>query len=79
MNAENKGKKAPWRWIVGLLSILYILFLWLKKGVLSVYTTMPQEQILPLAVTTIAVSLIKVVALAGMVLLVKWFLGKMKK
>ena len=79
MNAENKGKKVPWRWIVGLLSILYILFLWLKKDVLAMYTTIPQEQILPLAVTTIAVSLIKVVALAGMVLLVKWIFGKMKK
>ena len=45
----------------------------------GIYTTMPKEQVVPLIVTTILVSLIKVAAIAGGVLLIKWIVSKIKR
>lgn len=52
--------------------------MWVKKDIVSIYETMPDEQILPLVVTTVAVSLLKVIAIAAVILLVKWIVGKIK-
>ena len=57
----------------------YIVFMWVKKDIADIYATMPADQIAPLIATTIAVSLIKVAAIAGAVLLIKWVIGKVKK
>ena len=40
---------------------------------------MPADQILPMAVTSIAVTAVKVIAIAGGILLMKWILSKLKK
>ena len=72
-------KKEPWRIAVGVLSIAYILCMWVKKDIAAVYTTMPQEQIAPLIATTAAVSLIKFAAIAGGLFLVKWIICKAKR
>lgn len=77
-NKENK-KKEPWRIIVFIISVLFIVFMWVKNDIVAIYTTMPTEQIVPMIATTIAVSLIKVAAIAGGVLLIKWAIGKAKK
>ena len=77
MNSENK--KEPWRIILFIISVLFILFMWIKKDIVSIYTTMPEEQVLPLMVTTIAVSLVKVIAIAGGILLIKLLVGKFGK
>ena len=50
-----------------------------KKDVAAIYATMPEEDIAPIIVTTIAVSLLKVAAIAGVVLLVKWIIAKSKR
>ena len=76
---NRKQKKAPWRIVVFLLSAVYIVFLWVKKDIAAIYATMPADQIAPLIATTIAVSLIKVAAIAGGVLLIKWIISKSKK
>ena len=39
---------------------------------------MPKEQVNPLIATTIAVSLIKVAAITGGILLIKWIISKVK-
>ena len=52
--------------------------MWVKNDIVSIYTTMPAEQVAPLIATTIVVSLIKVAAIAGGVLLIKWVVGKAK-
>lgn len=72
-------KTERWRIIVGIVSILYILFMWMKKDIADIYSTMPAEQVIPLIVTTVGVTLAKVAVLAVVVLLVKWVLVKMKK
>lgn len=79
MNSEKKTKKEPWRIILFIISVLFILFMWIKKDIVSIYTTMPEEQVLPLIVTTIAVSLVKVIAIAGGILLIKLLVGKFGK
>ena len=75
---ENK-KKEPWRIVVFIISVAYIVFMWVRKDIADIYATMPAEQVVPLIATTIAVSLLKVAAIAGVVLLIKWVIGKVKK
>ena len=74
----EKPKKEPWRILVGILSFAYILFLWVKKDILSIYAALPPEEALPLAVTTVVVSIVKVLALTGALWLMKWSIGKIK-
>ncbi len=76
MNNENNKKIEPWRIIVGIIAIGYIIFMWVKKDIVSIYATMPQEEVIPLIVTTMAVSLIKVAVLTGGILLVKCGISK---
>ena len=52
--------------------------MWVKKDIVSIYTTMPKEQVLPLIVTTVAVALLKVAAIAAAVLLVKLLASKFR-
>ena len=76
MEKFKNNNKEPWQIIVGIISIAYIVFMWVKKDIVSIYTTMPQEEILPMIVTTVAVSFVKVAVIAGAILLVKWIIGK---
>ena len=76
-NKKNKEKE-PWRIIVFIISILFIVFMWVKNDIVSIYTTMPAKQVAPLIATTIVVSLIKVAAIAGGILLIKWIISKYK-
>ncbi len=76
MSNEARKKREPWRIVLCVLSLLFILYMWLKKDLLSIYTSMPLQEALPLLVTTVAVSLVKVAVLTGGILLVKWIIGK---
>ena len=71
-------KKEPWRIAVGILAIAFIVYMWVEKDIITIYTTIPKEQAVPLIATTIAVSLIKVAAIAGGILLIKWIISKFK-
>ena len=79
MSNNNKKKIEPGRIIVFILAVAFIIFLWVKKDVAEIYAAMPAEQVAPLIITTIAVSLLKVVAIAGAILLIKWIIRKIKK
>ena len=72
-------KKEPWRILVGVLAIGWIVYMWVKKDIAFLYAVMPPEQILPLVVTNVAVTLLKVIGIAAVILLVKWLAGKLKK
>ena len=52
--------------------------MWVKKDIVAIYTTMPEEQVVPMMITTIAVTLIKVAAITGGLLLIKWIVGKFR-
>ena len=79
MKHDNKKKIEPWRVIVFVIAVAFIIVMWVKKDIAEIYATMPKEQIAPLVVTTIAVSLIKVALLAGGILLIQWIVRKIKK
>lgn len=70
-----KTKKEPWRIVVGILAIVFIIYTWVDKDILAVYGTMPTEQMIPLVVTTIAVTLVKVAGITLAVLFVKWIIN----
>lgn len=53
--------------------------MWVKKDIAEIYATLPAEQIAPLIITTIAVSFLKVAAIAGVILLIKSIVSKIKK
>lgn len=76
---KNDRKLEPWRIVVGILSIVFIIFLWVKNDIASTLVTMPKEQAIPLIVTTILVSAVKVAVIAGALLLAKWVIGKTKR
>lgn len=75
----NGQKKEPWRIIVAIISIVFIIYMWVEKDILAIYSSMPAEQALPLAVTTVAVSLFKVALITLGILIVKWIAGKFMK
>ena len=79
MNNENKGKKEPWRIIAFIISVLFIVFMWVKNDIVNIYTTMPEEQAVPLIATTLAVYLVNVAVISGGILLIKWNVGKIRK
>ena len=72
-------KKEPWRIVLALLSVAYVVFLWVKKDLLSVYAAAPKEQVLPVMATTAAVTLVKVLLIAAAVGIIRWIAGKYKK
>ena len=49
-----------------------------EKDIVSIYSAMPAEQILPMIVTSVAVTMIKVVGMATVILLVRWVVGKIR-
>ena len=76
MSKQNRQKPEAWRIIVGILSLAFILYLWPEKDIAAIYAGMPGDLAIPLIVTTVAVSLFKVLLIAGAVLLIKWLMGK---
>ena len=74
----TKLKKEPWRIAVGIISVIFIIFMWIKNDIISIYTTMPKEQIVPMIVTTVAVSVLKVAIIAAAILLAKWIINRFK-
>ena len=74
-----KMKKEWWRIAIFILSLLFIVFMWVKKDIAEIYKTMPEEKVVPLIITTIVVSLCKVAAIAGGIFLIKWIVGKVTK
>lgn len=66
------GKNKDWRVAAFIIAVVWIAYMWINKDIVSTFTTMPKEQAFAVAATSIAVTLIKVVVIAGLVLLVKW-------
>lgn len=79
INNQEKKKKELWRIVVGIISIAFIVYMWVENDIITIYTTMPKEQVVPLIATTILVSLIKVGVISGAILLIKWIVEKIAK
>lgn len=72
-------KIEPWRLIVGLLSVGFIIYMWVRKGIGNMWSQMPREELLPMVLTNLAVTGIKILLIAGGILLIRWLLAKIKK
>ena len=77
MSNENKNKK-PWRIIIFIISVGYIIFMLVKKDIAEIYATMQKQQIARLIVTTALVTLLKVSLIAGALLFIKRLITKFK-
>lgn len=75
----TRQKKEPWRIVAAVLSIAYIAYNWVKKDIWSVYSNMPADQALPLVVTTVGVTLLKIAAIALGVWLIKRLASKFSR
>ena len=75
----NNKKKEPWRIIVAIISIAYIIYMWVSKNVAGIYATLPAEQIVPLVVTNVVVTLVKVAGITLAILVIKWIASKFKR
>ena len=53
--------------------------MWTTKNVAGQYADMAKEDLLPLIATNVAVTLVKVVAIAATVWLVRWLIAKWNK
>ena len=71
-------KKEPWRIIVAIISVIFIVFMWVKNDIATIYSTMPREQLVPLVTTSVVVTLVKVVGITAVILLIKWIVSKIK-
>ena len=78
MSKKDKKRTEPWGIAAGTIAIIYIVYMWSKKDIVGIYSTMPKKQLVPLIATTIGVSLIKVIAIAGAIALIKWIIAKLK-
>ena len=65
-------KKEPWRIVVAIISIIFIIGMWMKKGISF-------DMGLPLLITTLIVSLTKVLVLAGIILFIRYIINKIRK
>ena len=75
----KKDIPKPVRMVLFGLGVVWIAAMWAKKDIASIYATTPPEQILPMVVTSAAVTLFKVILIALAVLLAKWIVGKIGK
>ena len=65
-------KNEPWRIVVAIISIILIIGMWIKNRI-SI------DMSLPLLLTTLTVSLTKVLVFAGFILLVKYIISRIRK
>lgn len=72
-------KTEPWRVVVALLSAAYIIYMWVKKDIAGIWGSLPKEELLPLVLTSVGVSVVKVALIAGSILLIRWILSKFIK
>ena len=72
-------KKAPWRYVLGLLSAAFIVYLWSTKDIAAQYAGMSKEELIPLMAVNVAVTLVKVVVIAGGIWLLRWIAAKSTK
>lgn len=61
-----------WRLVIGIIAMISIVMMWMNKGMISIES-------LPLLITTLAVSLFKIIVLALGIYVIKHFLTKLKK
>ena len=79
MKNEEKKKPEIWRIVVFIATVVLIAFLWIKNDVARLFLSANDPEALPLATTTVAVSLLKTLIVIAGIMLIKLIIGWVKK
>ena len=71
-------ERKPRRIVIGVLSIIVIAIMWIKKDVLGLWSNISSEDLLPLLATNAVVIIIRIAILAGIIYLVRKLISKKK-
>ena len=72
-------ERKPRRIAIGVLSIIVIAIMWIKKDVLGLWSNLSSEDLLPLLATNAVVIIVRRAILAVIVFIVRKLLTKLKK
>ncbi|MBQ7809569.1 MAG: hypothetical protein IJ346_01215 [Clostridia bacterium] len=73
----NNNKKEPWRIIVFIIAVLFIIYMFVSKSN-GADSQLTAEQAVPALVTNVAVTVVKVAAIAAVTFLGKYIFNKIK-
>lgn len=76
---DNNKKKEPWRIAVFIISVVYVIYMWVRKDIIEIITTIPKEDMMPVLIMTIIIYVIKIGIISGILILLKWLYGKLIK
>ena len=78
MEENNKRKIEWWRITLFVISVLVIVTLWAKKDIASVINLAAVQDVGPLILTTVLVTLTKTALVAGLLILIKYLVVKFR-
>ncbi len=68
----------PWRIVVAVISFWVIILMWARKDIVSILGTVSGKDAIPMIMTSLAVSLVKVLLIAAAVFVVRWIVSKIQ-
>lgn len=73
----KKGIPKPVRLVLFTVGVIWIAAMWAKKDIVATLATVPAEAAIPMIITSLAITLLKVALYAAVILLIKWLAGKL--
>ena len=73
----KKGIPKPVRLVLFTVGVIWIAAMWAKKDIAATLATVPAEAAIPMIITSLAITLLKVALYAAVILLIKWLAGKL--
>ena len=71
-------ERKPRRIAIGVLSIIVIAIMWIKKDVLGLWSNISSEDLLPLLATNAVVIIVRIAILAGIIYLIRKLAAKIR-
>ena len=71
-------ERKPRRIVIGVLSIIVIAIMWIKKDVLGLWSNISSEDLLPLLATNAVVIIVRIAILAGIIYLIRKLAAKIR-
>ncbi len=71
-------ERKPRRIAIGVLSIIVIAIMWIKKDVLGLWSNISSEDLLPLLATNAVVIIVRITILAGIIYLIRKLAAKIR-
>ena len=71
-------ERKPRRIVIGVLSIIVIAIMWIKKDVLGLWSNISSEDLLPMLATNAVVIIVRLAILAGIIYLIRKLAAKIR-